>query len=205
MKKEKKKKLTTETQRSIFQPPSPPKSRWDPNPAETHEFLQSLCCSVFINSYWVFARACSYLHACRQGTNARLPGVLWLGVCSCHLAFSPLPQSIQHAQKRHFAVWPHSLIWWRCNLSTPDPEMVSKARCFTYDTGWQLSSLQMSFLRNTQEKHFIFPAAVFDFTIQIKPPAYFAQQCDNFKKTQNQNPNQVYTGWLQERFLPCSV
>lgn len=42
----------------------PPKSRWNPNPIESHEFLQSLCCSVLINSHYVFASACSCLDIC---------------------------------------------------------------------------------------------------------------------------------------------
>lgn len=66
--------------------------------------------------------------------------------------------------------------------------MVSKARCFTHDTHCQLSNLQMSFLRNTQEKHFTFPAAVFDFTMQNYPSARCTQQCDNLKNKTKPKP-----------------
>lgn len=59
---------------------------------------------------------------------------------------------------------------------------------FTHDTHCQLSNLQMSFLRNPQEKHFIFPAAVFDFTMQNYPSARCTQQCDNLKNKTKPKP-----------------
>lgn len=183
----KKKSWQWDTQRSILQLPSPPKSRWDSNPAETHEFLQSLCCLVFqIPAKYLQEHAAICMPAGKVQMLDCWSFSTWSLLLS--LGILPLLQSIQHAQKWPFAVWPYLPIGWRCDLSTPDLEVVSKATCYTYDTGYQLSNLQMPFLRNTQEKHYIFPGAVFDFTMQNNPPAYCVQQCHNLKNKTKPKP-----------------
>lgn len=84
----------------------PQKSRWNPNPIKSHEFLQSHCCSVLINSHYVFASACSCLDICMPaGKVHRLDfptdfqGFWDSKVCYCNSVASPLHIRIQQAQK----------------------------------------------------------------------------------------------------------
>lgn len=141
--------------------PPPQRKQMRSKSSKSHEFLQSLCCSVLLHSHYISASAGSCVSAHQPARYTCWTCGVWsLWGCYCHLALSSLLQSLQQAQKWYFPAWLYLSVWLR-DVTFPlltlkwsaEPDVLWKiqaASCF-------LSGLQVSFFWETPMRDSLFP------------------------------------------------